>query len=148
MKKLSMLVALLCILIIPEVHSQVKDLPGDTLKGEWIDESSNCVIKVIEFGGKYYAEVVGYMLSDSSVIYAQDDNYPNSKYIGIVVFEQCEYENSIWTGKSRYYDYTTGIRYRYEIEIKEANKPKRVTVSLRRTFGSNKTTHWTKRDNN
>ena len=146
MNKLSMLVALMCIIFIPVMSMQAPTVTGDDLKGEWIDEETNNIIEVIEFGGKYYAKVKGFMKPDSTVIYTEDDNYPNSKYIGSVLFERSEFANGIWSGGTRFYDYTTGRNNRYEIEVDSQTDVSRVKITLKWFLAKDKTTHWTKRD--
>ena len=45
MNKLSMLVALMCIIFIPVMSMQAPTVTGDDLKGEWIDEETNNIIE-------------------------------------------------------------------------------------------------------
>ncbi len=144
MKKLSMLIALMCIMIIPVTQLQSQEVTADSITGIWQVDNTDDLIKVYKVGDTYTGVLLG---PTESKAHPDSRKYESTKE-GIILFEGAEFKNGIWTGSTRFYDYTTDKKHRYEIEIVESGVPKKAKLTLKRFLAQNKTTHWTKRSSN
>ena len=128
-----MLIALMCIIFIPAMQVQAKDLGPDDIVAVWVDTTGN-EIEIYKEGEKYFAKYIG----------VNDDS---NKKVDDVVFEDCIFRGDDWKS-TRYYD-KEGKRHTCWITFPDPNDKNKVKVRTRRWFlGGNKTTHWTKKDSN
>lgn len=150
MKRLSMLIALMCIMIIPVMQLQAQ-VVGDDLVGSWVDAKTNDVYEVTKVNGKYQATIVelgepidpdtGDSIRDK---YNRNESLKNRFLKGITFMKDCEYNNK-WTSDNYYY-YPKGKIYGCKIEPLVEGNSKILKVTRLGFLVSDRTTYWTKRD--
>ena len=150
MKKLSMLVALMCMIIPTMMQVQAQGIK-DSIVGSWINEDGD-ELKIYEVDNKYYVKIVELKepIDPDTGKPKLDVNNPDPilkkrELKGLVFLVDCIFDNDEWIG-GKIYNYKNGETKNCDMKFTNASDLNRLRVrTLRRIF--NKTTYWTKKKN-
>ena len=149
MKKLNLLLALLCFTVLPMIPQQAQEVSNDDIVGSWFNEAKDSII-VFKVNDNYFAKYAKLAIPDdpegSGIPKVDkrnpDPNLRDRKILGLSFLKDCKFEDRKWKGE-KLYSYPIGETYDFEMEFHSKEQD---TLFIIYDSGT-KTSHWTKKDN-
>ncbi len=148
-----MIIAILGMMISPMMPLQAQGVAEDDILATWIN-AENDTLETYKVGDKFFTKIVGLKepIDAETGMPKLDKNNPDPNLRtrpikGLIFLIDCKYDSGEW-GKGSYYDYIDGKTWKCKLWFNDEANLDLLSVKTYRTFGSGKTTYWTKKKTN